>query len=133
MESPLKVVVDRAKWLHGEGPSMSMLHRAHDGKMCCLGFACLAAGVTKEQMQTYTDPADLMRRFHDNLQPLPALEGLIRREKNVPYPNTTASILMEDNDKEGIKDNLREKRIIEKGAKAGIAFEFVGSYDDEVK
>ena len=40
---PLKI--DRRTWLRGEGASQSFLLREADGKMCCLGFACLAAGL----------------------------------------------------------------------------------------
>lgn len=33
-----KLVINRLKWLRGEGADVSYLLRASDGKMCCLGF-----------------------------------------------------------------------------------------------
>lgn len=43
-----KLVIDRNWWLRNEGDEAvqrSYLLRAHDGKMCCLGFLCLDLGV----------------------------------------------------------------------------------------
>lgn len=34
----MRLEIDRATWLHGEGAAHSYLLRASDGKMCCLGF-----------------------------------------------------------------------------------------------
>lgn len=45
------VVIEREKWLHGEGSLESCLLRSSDGKMCCLGFASLACGLDQEQIR----------------------------------------------------------------------------------
>lgn len=39
------VTIPRSKWLRGEGSMDSFLLRGRDGKMCCVGFMCLARGV----------------------------------------------------------------------------------------
>lgn len=50
---PVKVtelVIDRSKWLRGEGSNASRLLRESDGKMCCLGMYGLACGLTPEDL-----------------------------------------------------------------------------------
>lgn len=42
----MKLVIDRNRWLRGEGGAVSKLHRISDGKMCCLGFFCYALGAS---------------------------------------------------------------------------------------
>lgn len=54
----MKVIVDRSRWLRGEGGECSSLQRDCDGKRCCLGFACLAAGATEDQIAGFGDPGD---------------------------------------------------------------------------
>lgn len=49
----MKLVIDRKKWLRGEGRD-SYLLRPSDGKQCCLGFLGLACGYK---------PADLHARM----------------------------------------------------------------------
>lgn len=52
MEIPHKaVVINRKTWLRGEGTSPSRLLRSSDGKMCCVGFICLAEGVPEEAIK----------------------------------------------------------------------------------
>lgn len=46
----IPVVIDRRRWLRGEGPDASRLLRKTDGKMCCLGFVCEAVGVSAERL-----------------------------------------------------------------------------------
>ena len=46
----MKLVIDRATWLRGEGHEQSYLLRECDGKMCCLGFFALACGLHPERI-----------------------------------------------------------------------------------
>ena len=48
MAEKIKLTIDRQKWYRGKIQG-SMLLR-DDGRMCCLGFACLAKGVPREQI-----------------------------------------------------------------------------------
>ena len=48
VEDVLQVKIDRNRWLRGEGTHTSLLRRASDGKMCCLGFLCGALGVKND-------------------------------------------------------------------------------------
>jgi len=47
----MKLVIDRAKWLRGEGSGPSRLLRKSDHKRCCIGFLCSALGVPDAQME----------------------------------------------------------------------------------
>ena len=54
-----KLVIDRQRWLRGEGVDESYLLRKHDCKMCCLGFYCLLLDLTPEEIVGKTTPAQL--------------------------------------------------------------------------
>lgn len=47
--SPLRVVIKRSGWARGMGGSR--LYNDITGKKCCIGFACLAAGATIEDIR----------------------------------------------------------------------------------
>lgn len=55
----MKLVIDRSKWLRGEGSERSFLLRSTDGKMCCLGFFGLACGLTAERITDVGAPTDI--------------------------------------------------------------------------
>jgi hypothetical protein len=54
----MKLIIDRSKWLRGEGPSSSCLLRPEDGKMCCLGIYALACGVPKDEIWGQLAPGE---------------------------------------------------------------------------
>lgn len=54
-----KLIIDRQRWLHGEGIEDSYLLRESDGKMCCLGFFCLMEGLTEDDIRNNTTPAKI--------------------------------------------------------------------------
>lgn len=56
------LVIDRRKWLRGEGSDVSKLMRGSDGKMCCLGFYCRMLGFSEDEMLWCADPQDLRDR-----------------------------------------------------------------------
>lgn len=51
-----RLVITRSRWLRGEGPSKSCLRRGEDGKMCCLGFYCVALGKSDLQITGMSEP-----------------------------------------------------------------------------
>ena len=55
-----KLIIDRSKWLRGEGPSRSYLLRAEDGKMCCLGFECLLRGQKEDDILLVKMPSAIL-------------------------------------------------------------------------
>jgi hypothetical protein len=52
------LVIERERWLRGEGHGRSQLLRKRDGKMCCLGFFGLACGLDASQLEGNGDPVD---------------------------------------------------------------------------
>ena len=56
----IPLVIDRRRWLRGEGGLVSALYRDSDRKMCCLGFACLASGLRVADIRNKALPSALM-------------------------------------------------------------------------
>ena len=53
----MNLTIQRSKWLRGEGSSVSVLLRSHDGKMCCLGFLALAIGIPQDKIVDIGSPS----------------------------------------------------------------------------
>lgn len=116
-----KLVIDRSKWLRGEGGALSVLHRAADGKMCCLGFYGQACGVTVEEMGDLTSPS---RLANGNW---PAwLVDKIEGNSNVCIE------LMSVNDRQGTDSAIRESHITEVFHNNGVDVTFVDSSPESV-
>jgi hypothetical protein len=116
METVLKFTVDRKRWLRGEGEQNSLLLRESDNKMCCLGFACLAAGHTEDEIRNVATPTGLNRE-----------RGLRCLLPN--YNSRAISWAMEWNDCPGdasLTEEKREQVIAEKLAEIGIEVVFEG-------
>jgi hypothetical protein len=61
MTTPTKLVIDRKRWLRGEGDRTSFLLRPSDGKMCCLGFFGLACGIPASLLDGVPAPQSVLR------------------------------------------------------------------------
>ena len=113
-----ELTIDREMWLRGEGASRSKLLRHSDGKMCCLGFLCLAAGTRAKAIRGVAQP-DLL-----------FLEELERDELRWLTDDETCSQdcidAMEVNDDDSIEEPEREAAITEILARHGIHATFVG-------
>lgn len=105
-----KLVIDRSKWLRGEGYSVSQLHRERDGKMCCLGFFGLACGIALERLTGCGDPQDTNARGQWP-------EWL--------FDSNAVGNLITANDEQRFTQSEREARISAIFAKHGVAVEFV--------
>jgi len=53
------LVIDRSRWLRGEGADKSFLHRPEDGKQCCLGFYLRSCRVPLRELRGAAIPSDL--------------------------------------------------------------------------
>lgn len=53
----MKIIVNRSKWLRGEGADASELYRSSDQKMCCLGFAGITCGYALDELEDNGTPA----------------------------------------------------------------------------
>lgn len=99
------VVVDRAKWLRGEGSYDSCLLRPDDRKMCCLGFACKALGLRDDVIESVGEPCEL--------------------DWEHPLKRANVKSLVVANDNTDITDDAREASLIEDGQKLGLNFSFI--------
>lgn len=116
----MKLVIDRAKWLRGEGSKRSYLLRVADQKMCCLGFYGRQIGMTPVELMGYGTP------IHTDNEDWPS--WLVER-REAPMRSThsaTCGALMGLNDAEALDDATREKQITEQFAAHGVEVEFIG-------
>lgn len=141
----LDVTVVRSQWYRGKGSSRSrlLIGEGHkdEGKMCCLGFAALAAKLTREEIEGRPCPSHVLNaRIAQIPEPLSIISGL-RPEplpeplmKLVRYPGDVderyidsdlCNKLTSPNDDPSIADDVREAQLIEAGAAVGINFTFV--------
>lgn len=111
------VIVDRSTWLRGEGTEASKLLRAIDSKMCCLGSACLKAGLKEQQIIDQGSPW-----LVSNVLQL-VLSGYFGSGFYQTGDNLIP--LMKVNDNMEISDIEREAELIRLGPAAGILFQFV--------
>lgn len=139
----LKVTVDRARWLNGDysratGANSKLLDK--NGMMCCLGFACLAAGIAENKILGRFYPHSLIR-YDGNREPpfnnRDELPSTIRPLIGVGVMGSVGQSLVCKKlthandaiaDYEGKPPKAREADIIEFGREAGIEFTFVGEY-----
>lgn len=109
------LVIDRRRWLRGEGGGDSALYRTRDGKMCCVGFYCrmvkrLPIAVIRDSRWTYDGilPDDHWLNTDDS-------------------PDTIdAERLATVNDARGLDDPSRERQIAAIFAKHGVRAKFAG-------
>ena len=125
----LNVVIDRKTWGRGK---ITLLRNRADGLQCCLGFACLAAGATEDEITGWGEVDYLVQRdYVKNERFLERVSGLLRLDSadNTYYSNETHNDLVRINDSMGRHGNITEEKreadIIELGKKADINFSFV--------
>ena len=112
----LKVIVRRAQWLRGNDAT-SMLYRPSDRRMCCLGFACKAAGLKTKEISGEAFPNNVMA-------PLPKpLKRLVTSGGNT---SGICDELVAINDDNTISTKEREAKLKQVGKHAGLDFRFTG-------
>jgi hypothetical protein len=115
----MNLVIDRKRWLRGEGAHDSKLLRPSDGKMCCLGFYGLACGLSADQICGAGSP----RTALGGLAMWPAW---MRMAAAASHLSDDAADLMEINDDVG-----DESRIAAIFAKHGVTVRFVDEPEGE--
>lgn len=130
----LKVVVKKSEWYCGMGSEHSRLLR-HDGCKCCIGFACLAAGLTEEQIRGYGGinglaavGAILSEHQFSALQQVPlwipkspAMPPEMRYDGTPEWVRNAYVI----NDDKTISDDVRIEKLTTLGLANGVEFIFV--------
>lgn len=126
----MRFEVSRKRWYRGKGSKSSRLLR-HDGTMCCLGFRCLAAGCTEDEIVGATLPHKIplkeytngsMRSFISEKK----MEGLVEiGESNWRVPTAKCELIASHNDDEYEIDADREAKLRELFASIGDEVVFV--------
>lgn len=120
----LKVTIDRQLWIRGASNNNSYLLRDSDNKMCCLGFACVAAGIPKKDINQVREPASV-----EGIKNIRTLEQLLSKsiltEEDRKENSRVCINLMMINDDPGINANEREYMIKQFGLEVNIDFEFI--------
>lgn len=114
-----ELVIDRARWLRGEGGTKSSLLRSSDGKMCCLGFYMLANGHTPDELEDVDAPTNVIE--------LAACETWLVDTGGLVNPSRLCRALMLKNDDDmlSVKSEEREHVIAALFAQQDIAVKFV--------
>jgi hypothetical protein len=128
----MKLVIDRAKWLRGEGSSTSRLLRPSDKKMCCLGFYGIACKVSEDSLMSCTTPDGLNGEGASFWLWTKAKKGgawLFSRKNYLPNRNVISQAcqkLMKANDNIDLPEANREQEIADLFFQHGVEVEFVG-------
>lgn len=139
----MNLIIDRAKWLRGEGSGESFLIRNTDGKMCCLGFLGLACEIPQEKLMGAKSPVSYYNgSLLDKTSRAPK-EDWVRLNKEVEGifgPPCTflgeasnrfdisevCAAMMKVNDSNRMSDSVREETLRDLFRSTGIQVEFVG-------
>lgn len=128
-----KVVIPRSRWLRGEGAMKSFLLRASDGKMCCLGHACLALGKTEDDIRQVKSPNskhklathDLYGETTECVHPGKGTRLVVEMPEGITSVPDAVSRAMNLNDVYELPDAEREPLIAQALAEVGLDVEFV--------
>lgn len=114
-----KFVIDRSKWLRGQGSINSYL-LDNEGKMCCLGFYAQECGLRPQDIKNVAEPITVVvSKKKDWNSFLIATDGAVDNS-----PDTWK--LMEINDDPKLDDKVREKFIKDRFAEHDIKVKFIG-------
>jgi hypothetical protein len=116
----MKLIIDRQKWLRGEGSQDSYLLRPTDGKMCCFGFYCLAISGKIEYLIGNKSPEDIMDH-------IPSDNWLLSKNSydNGTHNSPDCYRAMQYNDDGSISEDERESNIKHIFAKHDVEVEFI--------
>lgn len=110
---------DKAKYSKGSG-STNLLN--NDGYKCCLGFACLAAGLKEKDILGFGSPRCVLWK-------IPEAESKIIHLADNPFTDSTFSRgAMRINDDPGLNAQEREEQLIQLGRTMQIDISFTGEY-----
>ncbi len=122
----VKVIVDRQNWYRGydHGCSRLLITQLEEavGKMCCLGFVCLAMGCTKEDIENMPSPHGLSRPAIEKISNL----VIPNKHRSGGYENNEeVNEMIDVNDDSDINDTEREGKLINIGKRIGLDMSFV--------
>lgn len=118
-----KLVIDRSRWLRGEGANDSALLRPKDQRMCCLGIYLQSCGVPADDLAGRKYPSSV----HGTMAP-EAAWTVSNDPYRGPYAidnNPAFAVLATTNDNPKLAAREREQRITEVFAIHGVEVTFV--------
>lgn len=123
----MKLTIDRARWLRGEGGHDSYLLRERDQKMCCIGQLAQACGVSEDAL------AGERNLFAIGKHESKAVNLSLRPYRyNPDSPNSTAfcdhraiTKAYNINDQDGITEKGREEELTKILAEMGVEVTFI--------
>jgi hypothetical protein len=115
----MKLEINRAEWLRGEGGSDSALLRERDNKKCCLGFFAKALGATDDDIRDIAEPGE-----SSTCAPWPAWV-LTEDDDGSMVSSDAISALIQINDGQKLLERDREERIAAIFARHGVEVTFV--------
>jgi hypothetical protein len=126
----MNLVIERSKWLRGEGWNESYLLRSADNKMCCLGFFGLACGLEPERIKDVASPEDIPIGYDASHREEWArfaseAEGLFFEYEGCSTLSETCMNLMDINDNQNLSEAIRERDLIDFFAEIGVEVVFV--------
>lgn len=110
----MEFTVKRSEWLRGKGSDESYLLR-EDGFKCCVGFFCLAAGLSPKQIE---DDKEIEKK-HDDMR-----HDLFMDFYNITRTSWAADVYC-TNDDTRIRDAEREERLTRMFLNRGHIIKFV--------
>jgi hypothetical protein len=118
----MELVIDRQRWLRGEGAKHSRLLREQDRRMCCLGFLSIACGLSEDSIEGTSTVEELA----DNGLELPSvLEQLVDEQGERRMSTRLAGRLMAENDDPRKDEAYRERTIAELMERIGVEVTFI--------
>lgn len=116
----MKLVIDRTRWLRGEGRGSRLL-RQEDNKMCCLGFLGQHCGVSDAEMLERAAPWQAKPEKFPSWLTI----KLDPEEDSVLDASKACYDIMRTNDNTSLSDLTREATLVEMFANHDIQVEFV--------
>jgi hypothetical protein len=120
---PMKFIIDRTKWLRGEGDDLSFLIRVDDYKMCCLGQVGIQCGIPEDVLTDEHNPSSIL--LEKRIQWPEPLRPVMNPKYHFTMESELSGAMMRVNDDEALSDYEREAKLIELAAPHGIELEFV--------
>jgi hypothetical protein len=118
------LVIDRTKWLRGEGHLGSMLFRPSDTKMCCLGFDCIAGGLDEQAITFGT--LSLKLGAMGKVTDLPeSVRWQVRGGDGTTVNSSLAHRIFVVNDNEALSEESRECQLTGLFAKVDVELQFI--------
>jgi hypothetical protein len=122
----MKYIIDRTKWLRGEGSGASKLLRPSDGKMCCLGMVALQCGLDMRQIMDRGEPKSCSLVDPKSEALWPSWMGIDKVAVGDGYDdNHPVAAAMICNDSRQIEDHDREAQLSAIFAQHGDELTFI--------